>query len=539
VLIVLMAMVAWGASGAEQPVLKARTGDPGVVPALDRHGLGLIDVLTVRTGDRSAVLHWSTTCRGPYTVRRSIGTGGAMEPVATVATPHFADLAVTNGGVYRYMLEGQGAGGARCISPTMLASPRAFASDDEFLELLEATAFDYFWHEADPKSGLVRDRSTTNSFASIAAVGFGLTGLGIGVDRGWIGREEARDRARATLETFWAGAQGTNASGCIGHRGWFYHFLDWKTATRFRQTELSSIDTALFLAGVLYVRQYFDRDDPAEAVLRALAGRLIGRVDWRWMTQGGETLTMGWHPETGFIAARWVGYNEAMILYLMALGVPEGALPASAWEGWVRGYRWQTEFGYSFLGFAPLFGHQYSHCWVDFQGRPDAYTGARGLDYAENTRRATLAQRRYCIANPGRFAGYGPEQWGLTACDGPSGYAARGAPPAEHDDGTLAPTAVAGSLPFAPKECLAALRSLYDRHRERLWTPYGFRDAFNLGVGWWDPDILGIDQGPILVMIENYRTGRVWERMRGDPILARGLKRAGFGAREEEAGIRP
>jgi hypothetical protein len=486
--------------------------------------------LVARAGDRSVVLHWRASGRpAGFNVFRQAGDGSRVRLTAKpLRVPRFADLAVTNGVTYRYVVTG-GPGGPLAVE----ATPRPFASDAEFLELLQATAFDYFWREANPANGLVKDRSTTNSFCSIAATGFGLTALGIGIDHGWITREAGRQRALTTLKTFREGPQGDAPAGVIGHRGWFYHFLDMQTATRFKRVELSSIDTALFLAGALDVREYFDGEHPDERAIRELADALVDRVDWRWMADGGDTLTMGWHPESGFLQSRWVGYNEAMILYLLALGARHGALGPEFWQGWTRGYRWATYYGQSYIEFAPLFGHQYSHGWVDFRGLADAFLRGRGMDYFENSRRATLANRAYCVANPKGWRGYGPDCWGLTACDGPGfapyhAYRARGAPPPENDDGTIAPTAAGGSLPFAPEVCLPALRHFYDAHRERLWTPFGFRDAFNLTADWWDPDVLGIDQGPILIMAENHRAGRVWRRFMKNEIIRRGLERAGF-----------
>jgi hypothetical protein len=212
-----------------------------------------------------------------------------------------------------------------------------------------------------------------------------------------------------------------------------------------------------------------------------------------------------------------------------------GPLTPKFWKEWTSGYKWKTSYGQSFVHFAPLFGHQYSHCWIDFRGIADDYMRAKGIDYFENSRRATLAQRAYCVANPGRFNGYGELVWGLTACDGPGSekfraYSARGAPPAENDDGTIAPTAVGGSLPFAPEICIPTLRHLCDKYRPNIWTRYGFCDAFNLTANWWDPEVLGIDQGPILVMIENYRTRKVWNTFMKAPEVQRGLKAAGFQA---------
>jgi hypothetical protein len=308
------------------------------------------------------------------------------------------------------------------------------------------------------------------------------------------------------------------------------------SATRFKEVELSSIDTALFLAGVLDARAFFDGTDPAESRLRELADKIYARIDFPWMTDGGRTLTMGWFPEKGFLKSRWVGYNEAKLLNLLAMGAPAAPLPPETWQGWTAGYRWRAYYGESFVPFAPLFGHQYSECWIDFRGLADAFMQSHGIDYFENSRRAVRANRAYCIENPGRHPGYSADVWGLTACDGPGrgrfqGYSARGGPPGENDDGTLAPTAAGGSVVFEPVLAVRCLRRMYDLYRERIWTPYGFCDAFNPDAGWFDPDVLGIDQGPILIMIENHRTGRVWARMKKAPELRRGLAAAGMGPR--------
>jgi hypothetical protein len=380
---------------------------------------------------------------------------------------------------------------------------------------------------------LVRDRSRPYSPASIAATGFGLTALGIGADHGWITREQAAEQTLLTLQTLVAGRRGDSARDAIGHRGWFYHFLDAETATRSGQSELSSIDTALLMAGVVYAREYFNAPGRVEANVRGLANRLLADIDWAWMLNGSDTLSMGWHPESGFISNRWIGYNEAMILYLLGLGSPTRPLPVEGWTAWCRGYRWQTRYGLGFIAFAPLFGHQYSHCWIDFRGQTDDWLRPRGIDYFENSRRATLAQIAYAVDNPQPQAGYGDYGWGWTACDGPGApgthaYIARGTPPPKHDDGTLAPTAPGGSLAFTPNESLRTLRQLYDTHRERVWTAYGFRDAYHPGLRWWGPDVLGIDQGPILLMAENLRTGSVWKVFMRAAEIQRGMHRAGF-----------
>lgn len=494
--------------------------------------------VVTRTGDQSVVLHWDRSPGGGlagYNVYRSQATNGAFVRVTAnpVVNQSFADLYVTNGQTYFYVVRAvNGSDQEGTNSATVSASPQSFASDDDFLEYLQHTAFDYFWYEANPTNGLVRDRSQPLSVASIAATGFGLTGIGIAVDHGWITRIAGRDRTLALLRTLWEKPQGTAPAGTIGYRGWFYHFLDMNTGVRAWNSELSSIDTALLLAGVLYARQYFNGSDTNEATLRSLASSIYDRVDWQWMANGQNSLAHGWTPESGFLAYQWIGYNEAMILYLLGLGAATNPVPPAAWTTWTSGYWWQTSYGYSFVHFPPLFGHQYSHCWVDFRHIADSYMQAKASTYFENSRRATLAQRQYCIANPQQF-GYTSNVWGLTACDGPGppgffGYIARGAPPAENDDGTIAPTAAGGSLPFAPEVCLPTLRHLYTQFRTNIWTGYGFRDAFNLRANWWDSDVLGIDQGPILIMAENYRSQKVWQVFAQNPEVQRGLAAAGF-----------
>ena len=437
--------------------------------------------------------------------------------------------------------------GLSCVAADSPAAPPVFSPDDNaFLDGLQRAAFDYFWHEANPVNGLIKDRSTPDSKCSIAAVGFGLSAVIIGIERGWISRDAGRARVLTTLRTFAEGKQGADPEGTIGYRGWFYHFLDMESAMRGLRgwkSELSSIDTALFLAGALDAREFFDRASSDEARIRAFAERLVRNVDWEWMADGGDLFRGGWNPESGFIPYRWQGYSEAMILYLIALGA-DAIDPASepgrkesgvSWGAWTRTYKWASHDSLDYIEFAPLFGHQYSHCWIDFRGIADPFLRAKKIDYFENSRRATLAQRAYCIRNPGRFPNYGHLEWGLTACDGPdrngyAGYRARGAPPAENDDGTIAPTAVAGSLPFAPEICLPTLRNFEARYRDRLWTRSGFGDAFNVKADWFATVTLGIDQGPIVLMVENHRSGAVWKRMKQSAVIQRGLKRADFRA---------
>ena len=435
------------------------------------------------------------------------------------------------------------------------AAPDLRPSDDALIDDLEHRTFDFFWRTTNPDNGLVPDRYPTPSFSSIAAVGFGLTAYAVGVERGWVTRAAARDRVRTTLVFFRDAPQGDAATGVTGYKGFYYHFLDMKTGVRFKDVELSSIDTALLLAGVLFCREYFSDASPEDAELRGLADALLERADWRWMQARAPAIAMGWTPEHGFLDYDWIGYNEGMIVLLLALGSPTFAVEPAAWERWTSGYAFGVAHGQEYLMFPPLFGHQYSHLWVDFRKIRDRYMAAHDLDYFENSRRATYAQRAYAIANPDGWTGYGADVWGLTASDGPGdmtvaiagksrtfrGYAARGM--AAYDDGTLAPTAMVSSLPFAPEIVVPGIRELLLRHGAQIYREYGFVDAFNPsfpatarpatgavvpGAGWVDVDYLGIDQGPIIGMIENHRSALIWNVLHRSDYLRRGLERAGF-----------
>ncbi len=453
---------------------------------------------------------------------------------------------------------------AGCTSATApssgtVASFVPSAAQTAFLDTVQHRTFDWFWETTNPTNGLVPDRWPTKSFSSVAAVGFGLTSYLVGVERGWITRDQARDRVLTTLRFFANAPQSADATNVTGYRGFFYHFLDMERGLRFEKVELSTIDTGLLLMGVLSARQYFDRGDAGDSTVRALADSIYFRVDWPWARNRAASVTMGWHPETGFIDSRWIGYDEAMLIYALALGSPTHPIDPAAWTAWTSGYKWDRFQGQEYVMFAPLFGHQYSHVWLDFRGIQDAYMRGRGIDYFENSRRATLAHRAYATANPNGWRGYADSVWGLTASDGPLDsafvllgrqrqfhtYWARGAGADEiNDDGTLVPTAAGGSVAFAPEVAIPALAAMRRQYGDALFGRYGFVDEFNPslvdanirvsqgriqpGVGWFDTDYLGIDQGPILLMIENQRTQFVWRLMRNNPHLTRGLCRAGF-----------
>jgi hypothetical protein len=441
---------------------------------------------------------------------------------------------------------------------TDTAPAPAVSRNDPFLDTVQVRTFRWFWNNTDARTGLTPDRWPTRTFSSVAAIGFGLSAYIVGAERGYVARAAAAERTLNTLRFLYTLPQDSTSRGVAGYRGFFYHFLDYDRGLRFQQVELSTIDTALLLAGALSCQQYFDRSDATESAIRAYADSLFRRVDWRWARARPPVVSMGWHPERGFIEADWIGYNEAMLLNVLALGSPTHAVGADVWNAWTSRYHWGSFYGQEHVNFAPLFGHQYSHIWIDFRGIRDAYMRGRGIDYFENSRRATLSQRAYAVDNPNGWRGYGPNLWGLTAADGPKDttvavggrarqfftYRARGAAADEVvDDGTLAPTAVGGSVPFAPEITIPALKHMRQTYGSDLFTEWGFLDSFNPtyefggrvqhgrvvpGRGWFDGDYLGIDQGPILLMIENYRTELLWNLMKRSPYFVRGLCRAGF-----------
>jgi hypothetical protein len=426
---------------------------------------------------------------------------------------------------------------------------------------LEKRTFDWFWDSANPKNGLVPDHYPTKSFASIAAVGFGLTAYGVGAERGYITREQAVERTLATLRFFHDAPQNDSEDDATGYHGFYYHFLDMESGKRFdRAVELSTVDTSLLLGGVLFAQSYYDRDTPQEKEIRQLADDIYRRVDWTWVQARKPLITMGWTPGGKFIPHDWQGYNEGMLVYILALGSPTHAVGDDAWTAWTSTYNrtWGEFHGQTFLNFAPLFGHQFSHVWVDFRGIRDAWNREKDLDYFENSRRATYSQRAYAIANPGTWTGYGANMWGISASNGPGGlvvksgdkertfhgYTARGAGlDYISDDGTLVPMAAGGSIAFAPEIVVPALEEMKRRYGKDIYNQYGFVDAFNPSfhtkadlrtgklvpeLGWVDTVHLGIDQGPIVLMIENWRSGFVWSVMKKNPYVRKGLERAGF-----------
>jgi hypothetical protein len=414
------------------------------------------------------------------------------------------------------------------------------------LEAIQRGAFSYFLHETNRGNGLVVDKTRPDWPASIAAVGLALTAYPVGVERGFITRTEAAERTLTTLRFFWHSKQGPEPDA-TGYQGFYYHFLDMETGARAWQCELSTVDSALLLGGMLTAAAYFDAAAPAEQEIRELADRLYARVDWEWARNGGPTVTHGWRPETGFLPFRWEGYDEALLLYVLGLGSPTHPIPAESYHAWASTYEWKTVHGIEHLYAGPLFTHQLSHVWIDFRGIQDEFMRGRGIDYFENSRRATQVQQQYGIKNPGGHAHYSEFFWGLTASDGPGpltlvidgierqffDYVARGVPDGP-DDGTIAPWAVVASLPFAPEIVLPTIAH-FQRLRLHEVHPYGFKATFNPTFprdsspnGWVSPYHFGLNEGPVVVMIENYRTGLVWKLTRRCPYIVAGLRAAGF-----------
>jgi hypothetical protein len=416
-------------------------------------------------------------------------------------------------------------------------------SDDALVGHLQRSAFEYFDLHRNPANGLVADTSRPGSPCSIAVVGFSLACLPVAVQRGFLPRDEAAARCLATLRFFANSAQ-SDRPDASGYRGFYYHFLDMEHGRRVWRCELSLIDTALLIAGMLAAAAYFDGPG-SEVELRALANALYDQVDWTWALNSEGTLAQGWRPESGFLHYGWEGYNEATLLYVLAIGSPTHPLPEISFERWTFTYQWENLLGIDILYSGPLFTHLFSHAWIDFRGIRDRFMQSVDSDYFDNTTQAVAIQREYAARNPRRFIGYCRDLWGITAGDGPTnrektltsrdrrfyGYMSRGVPYGP-DDGTLAPWAMLATLPFAPQAALAGTRHLLDTHPE-VCVEGRFCSGINLGTDTQDPPWLsegcyGLDQGLLVMMIENHRSGQIWELTRRVPAFGAGLKRAGF-----------
>jgi hypothetical protein len=423
--------------------------------------------------------------------------------------------------------------------------PQPFSHAD--LDKLQRDTFSYFLHETNLKNGLVPDSTRKGSHSSIAAVGLGLAAYPIAVEHQFISREEASERVLTTLSFFWTSEQ-SRSPDATGYNGFYYHFLNMETGRRAWECELSTIDTTILIAGTLSCATYFDRDTEQEHEIRKLAEDLYRRVDWKWAVDKNGKVSMGWKPESGFLPYYWEGHNEALLLHVLGLASPTSPLPEECYRAFTSTYEWKEIYGRELLYAGPLFIHQLSHCWIDFRGIQDEFMREKGIDYFENSRRATYMQQEYAVRNPLGFRGYNENIWGITASDGPGpavlkvdgierrffDYEARGAPYGP-DDGTIAPWAAVASLPFAPEIVLPTLQSFNDVYPQ-MTSKYGFKCSFNPtfigedenGRGWISKGYYGLDQGPVVIMIENYLTGFLWELMKKCPYMTKGLERAGF-----------
>jgi hypothetical protein len=388
--------------------------------------------------------------------------------------------------------------------------------EDTFLDELEHACFQFFWDEVNPATGLVKDRSQatgpdSRNVASIAATGFGLTALCIAHRRGWQEPSAIRERVATTLRFV--------ESRVPQAHGFFCHFLNIQNGERVLQSEVSSIDSAIFICGALTCAAYF-----ADEEIRTLADRIYQRMDWNWLLHGDKTLAMGWTPEHGFIHSRWDSYSELMMVYLLGLG-SSAAISKPTWDAWTRPY---FEFnGVRYIGsYAPLFVHQYSHAWFDFRSKRDNYA-----DYFTNSVVATKVHKLWCLELAREFPDYTEDLWGITASDSARGYAVWGGPPPMgRIDGSIVPCATGGSLPFLPEETVRVLRNIREKYDQRVWRRYGFVDAFNPLTNWYSPDVIGIDVGITLLMAENARSGFVWEQFMKNDVARDGMTRAGFHA---------
>ena len=387
--------------------------------------------------------------------------------------------------------------------------------DEDFLDNLERKACLFFWEQGSPNSGQVLDRARNDlngrrdlrHMASIASTGFGLTALCIADSRGYLRHKQVLERVRTTLD--W------HLNKMPEEHGFFFHFTDIETGERWPGVELSSVDTTILMCGVLTAKAYF-----GDAAIGSLAQQLYERIDWSWMLNGGATLSMGWKPGLGFLESRWNHYCELMMIYLLAIGSPTHPIPPETWNNFKRPVIHYK--GYEYIsGDDPLFVHQYSHAWFDFRNRRDAYT-----NYFDNSVTATRAHKAFCLSYP---KWYSNDYWGISASDSAHGYTGWGGPPKLDDiDGSVVPCAAAGSLPFLPADCLHVLRAMRSRWGNKAWGHYGFVDAFHPSANWYDPDVLGIDQGISVVMAENLRTGLVWNTFMRNPEATRAMKLAGF-----------
>jgi hypothetical protein len=411
---------------------------------------------------------------------------------------------------------------------------------------IQYKTFLYFLNEHNPEKGIVKDRASAWAPASIASTGFGIPCFAIGAEHNWIDREQAADITLKILHFFTNSVQSADTNA-TGYKGFYYHFLRMDSGTREWNCELSSIDTGILMMGFLFARNYYNLDNETEKEIRSLAEAILGKIEWDFLrlpatAKHPNTISMAWSPEGGLLDFGWSGYNEGLFLYVLAAGTGMNHVKES-YDSWLSTYKWETPYeGLSHVAFPPLFGHQFSQAFIDFRGLVDPYMKDKGIDYFENSRRATYVQRQYAIENPKGWLGYDSLCWGVTASDGPGntynfgdkkfeGYAGRGTSGSDYtiaEDGTIAPYGSISSLPFAPEIVLPTIKSMNEKYGNKIWSRYGYLDSFNPTIDWVNNDFIGIDEGPMLLMIENFRTGLVWDYVMKDPVIQKGLRTLDF-----------
>jgi len=437
--------------------------------------------------------------------------------------------------------------GSRDYNPQNQTNYKLGKEDIVMLDSIQHKAFLFFVNERNPENGLVKDRSASWAPASIASIGFAIPSYSVGIERGWISRENAANFTLSVLNFLYNSVQSADTNA-TGYKGFYYHFLGMNSGTRKWDCELSTIDTGLLMMGIIFARNYYNLDNEVENQIRILSGKIIERLNWDFfeMPPGNDfehSISMGWRPEGGMHKMGWIGYNEALFLYILAAGSGMKNVEV-AYETWFSSYSWITPYpGLSHAAFPPLFGHQFSFCFINPHGLQDKFMKEKGIDYFENSKRAVYVQRQYAIENPKEWVGYDSLCWGISASDGPGdsyntdahnffSYAGRGTSGPDlvyFDDGTITPYAAIGSILFAPEIVIPTIKSFNERYVSKgLWGSYGYYDAFNPTANWFDKEYIGIDQGPIVLMIENFRTGLIWKYVMKDPVIQNGLTKLGF-----------
>ena len=507
--------------------------------------------LVIASGDKSVILHWepnswSNHISG-FNVYRSLSPSGlfVLQDTSTATTPGISDVTVANGQTYYYQVTTVLSNGLETVpSVTVSTTPQPFADDNAFLDYLQQASFDFYWYDSNPDNGLSPEANDSKN-AEIFGTGFELTAIGIGIDHGWISRTQGVARVIKTLNTFLNGPQGSNTSGIIGYKGWFYGVLNMTNALRNGTAELPDIDNSFLECGLLYAKQYFNSTNSDETSIRNKVDTLVNGVDWTWMAQGPNKDRMpgSWSPEValtnngnGFSSVNYSGYSEAMVMYQLGLGAATNPLPLSAWSYWTSTYRWITNYNTNgYLSFPSGYMYTFGQHWTDLRHSADPYMTNKNSTYFETARQMIIAHRNYCTLNPSNWPSYGSNCWGLNPSQdagtmGLPSWSGHGVPPNSNyiDDGTIAPCVAGGAIAFAPEYAVPCLRNIYDTYRTNIWIECGFCDAFNLRVPWFSTTAGNEEQAAFVIMIENYRTQKPWKLFAQNAEFQRGQQRAGF-----------